>query len=95
MERNLKIVASRRGQNLLCGLSKSGNKLVVICNYLWLNKYNKQTVKKREKTNYPVRKLGNTTMIKLTTNDIPSLFRSFGRMELSGGLAVLQLCSVA
>jgi hypothetical protein len=37
VERKLKIVASRRGQNLLCGLSKSGNKLVVICNYVWLN----------------------------------------------------------
>jgi hypothetical protein len=37
IERKLKIVASRRGQNLLCGLSKSGNKLVVICNYVWLN----------------------------------------------------------
>jgi hypothetical protein len=32
IERNIKIVASQRGQNLLCGLSKSGNKLVVICN---------------------------------------------------------------
>jgi hypothetical protein len=37
IERKLKIVASRRGQNLLCGLNKSGNKLVVICNYVWLN----------------------------------------------------------
>jgi hypothetical protein len=37
IERKLKIVASRRGQNLLCGLRKSGNKLVVICNYVWLN----------------------------------------------------------
>jgi hypothetical protein len=37
IEINLKIVVSRRGQNLLCGLSKSGNKLVVICNYVWLN----------------------------------------------------------
>jgi hypothetical protein len=37
IERKLKIVASRRGRNLLCGLSKSGNKLVVICNYVWLN----------------------------------------------------------
>jgi hypothetical protein len=37
IERKLKIVASQRGQHLLCGLSKSGNKLVVICSYLWLN----------------------------------------------------------
>jgi hypothetical protein len=37
IEINLKIVASQRGQNLLCGLSKLGNKLVVICNYVWLN----------------------------------------------------------
>jgi hypothetical protein len=37
IERNLKIVVSQRGQNLLCDLSKSGNKLVVIFDYLWLN----------------------------------------------------------
>jgi hypothetical protein len=37
IERNLRIVASQREQNLLCSLSKSGNKLVVICNYVWLN----------------------------------------------------------
>jgi hypothetical protein len=37
IDRKLKIVVSQTGQNLLCGLSKSGNKLVVICNYVWLN----------------------------------------------------------
>jgi hypothetical protein len=58
-------VASQRGQNLLCGLSKSSNKLVVICNYVWLNKYNRQTMKRRGKTNYLVKKPGNTTMGKM------------------------------
>jgi hypothetical protein len=37
IDRTLKIVVSQRGQNLLYGLRKSGNKLVVMCNSLWLN----------------------------------------------------------